>query len=66
LAVRPAHAGRGLGRALLTAGIEYLTTARGKAMTMIYWDTSNKAASSLYQSVGFNVDRVAEVFRHRL
>ncbi|HLF43475.1 MAG TPA: GNAT family N-acetyltransferase [Acidimicrobiia bacterium] len=66
LAVRPSHSGRGLGRALLTTGIEYLTTARGSAMTMIYWDTSNKAASSLYQSVGFNVDRVGEVFRHLL
>ncbi|MEX2651259.1 MAG: GNAT family N-acetyltransferase [Acidimicrobiia bacterium] len=66
LAVRPAHTARGLGRALLTAGIEYLTTARHSAITMIYWDASNKAASSLYQSVGFNVDRVGEVFRHRL
>jgi mycothiol synthase len=66
LAVRPVAAGRGLGRALLTAGVSYLTTGRGCTDTIIYWDALNRAASNLYQSVGFGVDRVGEVFRHRL
>lgn len=66
LAVKPAFSGHGVGRALLSTGIEYLTAGRGCLETMIYWDTSNRAASRLYQSVGFSVDQVGEVFRHRL
>jgi mycothiol synthase len=66
LAVRPDHFGRGLGRALVTAAIEHLTGARGCERTIVYWDVSNRAASNLYQSVGFSVDQVGEVFRHRL
>jgi mycothiol synthase len=66
LAVRPDHFGRGLGRALVTAGIQHLTGERGCQRTIVYWDVSNKAASNLYQSVGFSVDQVGEVFRHRL
>jgi mycothiol synthase len=66
LAVRPDHSGQGLGRALVGAGIEYLTVQRGCTQTIVYWDVSNKVASNLYQSIGFSVDQVAEVFRHRL
>jgi mycothiol synthase len=66
LAVRPDHSGQGLGRALVGAGIEYLTVQRGCTQTIVYWDVSNKVACNLYQSIGFSVDQVAEVFRHRL
>lgn len=66
LAVRPERSGQGLGRALVNAGIEYLTAKRGCEQTIIYWDVSNKVASNLYQSIGFSVDQVGEVFRHRL
>lgn len=66
LAVRPGHAGSGVGRALVTAGIEYLTDGRGCDRIIVYWDASNSTTSNLYQSVGFSIDRVGEVFRHRL
>ncbi|MEX2251483.1 MAG: GNAT family N-acetyltransferase [Acidimicrobiia bacterium] len=66
LAVRPGHAGKGLGRALVITGIEYLTTGRGCEESVVYWDPSNAAAANLYQSIGFGVDRVGEVFRHRM
>jgi mycothiol synthase len=66
LAVRPGHSGRGIGRALVTAGVRYLGAERGCQEIVIYWDASNAAASNLYQSIGFSVDRVGEVFQHRL
>jgi mycothiol synthase len=65
LAVRPGHFGRGVGRALVIAGLEHLTGG-GCQRTIVYWDVANKAASNLYLSVGFSVDQVGEVFRHRL
>jgi len=66
LAVRPEYSGRGLGRALIVAGVEYLTIGRGCARNIVYWDASNSVASNLYQSIGFSVDRVGEVFRRPL
>jgi len=66
LAVRPEYSGRGLGRALAIAGLEYLKVGRGCERNIVYWDASNSAASNLYQSIGFSVDRVGEVFRHSL
>lgn len=66
LAVRPEWARRGLGRALAVAGLQYLIDRRGCEQVLIYWDGANSAASNLYRSIGFSVDRVAGVFRHRL
>jgi mycothiol synthase len=66
LAVRPEWTRRGLGRALVIAGLKYLADGRGCEQVLIYWDGANSAASNLYQSIGFRVDRVAGVFRHRL
>jgi GNAT superfamily N-acetyltransferase len=66
LAVRPGHSGRGNGRALASAGVRYLGAERGCQEIIIYWDASNATASNLYQSIGFSVDRVGEVFQHRL
>jgi mycothiol synthase len=66
LAVRPGHTGRGLGRALATAGVDYLSGERACPEVIIYWDASDETANSLYQSIGFSVDRLAQVFQHRL
>ncbi len=66
LAVRPGHTGRGLGRELASAGVDYLKGERACQEVIIYWDASNDTASNLYQSIGFSVDRLAEVFQHRL
>jgi mycothiol synthase len=66
LAVRPGHTGHGLGRELATAGIYYLQGERGCPGIIIYWDGSDETANHLYQSIGFSVDRVGEVFQHRL
>ena len=66
VAVRPGREGQGLGTTLVTAGIEHLGVDRECEEAIVYWDVANKAASSLYQSIGFSVDRVGEVFRHHL
>jgi mycothiol synthase len=52
--VDPAHRGRGLGRALTLAGLHHLRRA-GLGAAMLYVDSDNAAAISLYRSLGFAV-----------
>jgi mycothiol synthase len=54
IAVNPTHQGRGLGRILLHAGLEYLR-ARGIQMAMLFVEESNSEAVSLYGSIGFHI-----------
>jgi RimJ/RimL family protein N-acetyltransferase len=48
------------------AGVDYLKGERACQRIIIYWDASNEAVGNLYQSIGFSVDRLGEIFQHRL
>ena len=52
IGVDPDFHGRGWGRALTRAGLDWLA-ARGLAVGMLYVDADNGAAVSLYRSLGF-------------
>ena len=57
----PARQGRGLGRALTTAGLESLAN-RGITVGMLYVDGANAAAVALYRSLGFVTHRVDRAY----
>jgi len=57
IAVDPSHHGRGWGRALTVAGLEWLA-AQGITTGMLYTDEANTGAVSLYRSLGFAVDHI--------
>jgi len=52
IAVRPSASGRGLGRALVLTGLEYLADRRGAGIGMLWADRSNEAAVRLYGRLG--------------
>jgi mycothiol synthase len=58
LAVDPAFSGSGLGRALTIRGLDYLGGNAGCSEAIVYTAGGNEAARTLYESVGFGVDRV--------
>jgi mycothiol synthase len=55
IAVDPRSHGRGLGRSLVTAGLDHLHTRHGVTTGMLYVEADNTAARSLYASLGFSV-----------
>jgi mycothiol synthase len=61
LAVDPAFRGRGLGRALALAGLEWLA-AQGLTVAMLYVDGDNAPALRLYEKLGFTVDHVDRAY----
>ncbi len=52
IAVHPAHSGRGLGRKMAIAGLASVS-AQTTPVAMLYVDSDNAAALSLYASLGF-------------
>jgi mycothiol synthase len=52
ISVDPDAAGRGLGRALTVAGLEWIA-AQGISVGMLYVEADNEAAVALYRSLGF-------------
>lgn len=50
--ISPEQQGRGLGRALTTAGVRHLTE-QGLTETLLYVDADNASAFGLYESLGF-------------
>ncbi len=52
IAVRPSAAGKGLGRALVLTGFDYLVERRGVGRGMLWADCANRAAVSLYERLG--------------
>ncbi len=57
VAVDPEYRGRGLGRAIVIEGMHFLHSA-GAATCILYVDTSNPSALELYESLGFQLERV--------
>jgi mycothiol synthase len=65
LCVHPRHRGRGLGRALLLAGVQWLRQ-QGMAGATLYVDGANDRARHLYDSVGFVAARTDIWYREEL
>jgi mycothiol synthase len=61
ISVDPDFQGRGLGRELALAGLEHLASA-GITVGMLYVDSDNRAACSLYRRLGFVVDHTDLAF----
>lgn len=62
IGVDPGFQGLGLGRALVLAGLDWLS-ARGVTTAMLYTDSTNEAALRLYRQLGFlehHIDRLYE------
>jgi mycothiol synthase len=61
IASDPDFEGKGLGRRLVLAGLDWLT---GKGLTtgMLYVDAANKGAVHLYESLGFTIDHVDRAY----
>jgi ribosomal protein S18 acetylase RimI-like enzyme len=58
LAIAKRWRGRGLGKALVEEGLSRLVVRDGCDEIIVYTDSDNQSAVSLYESVGFRVDRV--------
>lgn len=61
IAVDPDAGGRGLGRALVLAGLDHLA-GRGITVGMLYVDGHNTGAVKLYVDLGFEVDHVNRAY----
>ncbi|HEY5097523.1 MAG TPA: mycothiol synthase [Acidimicrobiales bacterium] len=61
IGVDPDFRGRGWGRALTRAGLDWLA-AHGRSVGMLYVDADNLAAVSLYRSLGFVEDHVDRAY----
>ncbi len=64
IAVDPDFSGRGLGRGLTLAGLDYLAT-KGLSVGMLYVDETNEAARRLYGSLGFSLHHVDRMYSGR-
>jgi mycothiol synthase len=61
IAVDPDFKGRGLGRALVLAGLDYLWK-RGLTIGMLYVDADNRSAVKLYVDLGFDVEHIDRAY----
>jgi len=56
IGVDPTHHGKGLGRRLVVAGLDHLST-RNVGTGMLYVDSTNEPAVAMYESLGFHRHR---------
>jgi mycothiol synthase len=61
IGVDPDRHRRGLGRALVLAGLDHLAR-QGLAVGMLYVDGTNTPARKLYESMGFTIDHTDRVY----
>lgn len=64
IAVDPDHHGRGLGKPLTLAGLEWLS-ARGLGVGMLYVESDNHAANATYAAIGFSRHHTDRAYRLR-
>lgn len=62
IAVDPDFAGRGLGRPMTLAGLEWLS-ARGLAIGMLYVESDNHPANAVYRRIGFERHHTDRAYR---
>ena len=63
IAVDPPFHGRGLGKAMTLAGLEWLAAA-GLETGMLYVESDNEAAVATYERIGFTTHREDTLWRH--
>src|SRR5690606_23095723 len=61
IGVHPDHHGEGLGRALVVAGLDHLSSS-GITQAMLYTEADNEPALGLYNSLGFELRHQIVVF----
>jgi mycothiol synthase len=61
IGVHPDYQGRGLGRSIVIEALWYLA-GEGCQTGMLYVDTANQTALDLYQSLGFELERIDRCF----
>lgn len=64
IGVVPGWDGRGLGRALVSKGLDYLATRRHAHKAMLFVESTNERAANLYRSLGFEVLHSVEAYRY--
>jgi mycothiol synthase len=64
IGVVPSWVGRGLGRALVAHGLEYLHSRRHVATAVLFVESDNERATNLYEGLGFSVVRSLQAYIH--
>lgn len=62
IGVDPAHNSKGYGRALVLAGLDHLSDME-ISNAMLWVEADNKAALSLYESLGFEIVKLRRIYR---